>query len=247
MTITDLSRHSGIIAFRERETKIIRSHHLHIHTIDTEKFQSNIEILNNTLKFLKQNNTMTEFNDVLDARITSLLESFYRLKPLKRSKRGILNPLGSIIKTITGNLDDDDLKDITHNLDLTKDKMNELIMNNERQIRINKEFENRINLVIDKINDQQSKIMKQLSKLGEQDHNSRNFQTRQLIHDTLFNIELLDRKIRDIFESIQFAKIGILSKAILNPKETQFALEILEYQNITINHIDQVYEFLIGA
>lgn len=244
MTITDLSNHPGIIAFKERETKIIKSYHLHIHKVDVEKFQSNIRILNQTLKILKQNNTMTEYNDISDVRMTSLLESFFRLKPIKRSKRGILNPLGSIIKSITGNLDDNDMKDIKRSFDQTENKINELVKNNERQIEINKDFENRINLIIENINKQQSKILKQLAKLDDNDIDNKNLYIKQHFHTTLFNIELLERKIRDIFESIQFAKIGILSKAILNPKETDFALEKLENQNVTINSIDEIYEYL---
>lgn len=203
-------------------------------------------MLNHTLKLLKKDNSSTEYNDVLDARMTSLLESFYKLKPINRTKRGILNPIGTIIKSITGNLDENDLNDIHKTFDQTENKINELIKNNERQIEINRKFENKMNIIIDRINNQQSKILKLLTKLGDETTNTnyKDLLIRQHIHDTLFNIELLDRKLRDIFESIQFARIGILSKTILNPNETNFALEKLESQNITIKAIDQVYEFL---
>lgn len=90
VTITDLNRHSSIIAFREKETKIINAYHLHIHQIDTEKFQSNFEWLNHTLKLLKQHDTTKEFSDVLDVRMSSLSDIFSRLKPIKHSKRGVL-------------------------------------------------------------------------------------------------------------------------------------------------------------
>lgn len=40
--------------------------------------------------------------------IQTIHDKFQQLIPSQRSKRGILNPLGSVIKVITGNLDHDD-------------------------------------------------------------------------------------------------------------------------------------------
>lgn len=67
---------------------------------------------------------------------------------------------------------------------------------------------------------------------------------KEIIHDLLFNIELLDDQLRDIFELVQLSRIGVLSKAILNSNETKFVLDRLEEQNILINNTDQIYEFL---
>lgn len=242
--ITDLERNTGIIAFKENQAKILKTHHLHLHTVDLEKFQSSFENLKHTLKILKTYDTTKQFHDILEARMNSLSEILNRIKPIKRTRRGIFNPLGTFIKSITGNLDDNDLNEIRQAIDETNQKANSLIKNNERQIEINKEFENRMNEIINRMNEQQTRIIKKLSEIENEEINSREFHIRQNLHATLFNMETLENQLKDIFDAVQFSKLGILSKAILSPNETIFALKELEKSNIPINHVDQIYEFL---
>lgn len=81
---------------------------------------------------------------------------------MKRTRRGIFNPLGTFIKSTTGNLD---LNEIRKTIDATNQKSNSLIKNNERQIDINKEFENRMNKIVNRMNKQQTKIIMKLSEI----------------------------------------------------------------------------------
>lgn len=120
ITITDLSRHEGLLAFKEREAKVINSEHFHLHIVDLEKFESSFANLQYMTHILEKQNTTKRFNRLLDIRIKRLSDKYFRLKPLHRQKRGLLNPLGTFIKSITGNLDDTDLQLIKQTMDDSK-------------------------------------------------------------------------------------------------------------------------------
>lgn len=125
-------------------------------------------------------------------------------------------------------------------------KTNMLIENNQRQIRVNDEFQLKINEVVKHVNDEQVKILKRISGIVRNlNWNSENRNTlKGIVHDLIFNMDFLNNQLKDIFESIQLARIGILPKAILSNTETKFAIEKLEEQNVTISNSDQIYEFI---
>ena len=244
VTLTDLTRHPGLMAFKERETKIIKSHHIHLHTIQLETFQSCFDNLRYTLKSLENNDDAKEFQEVLKIRMQGLLESFHKIQPITRPKRGLLNPLGSIIKSITGNMDYVDFVDIHKKLNEYETKTNEVIQGNEQQIRINNDLESKINAIVNHLNDQQVQIMREIAALKNRIPTDKNILFRQIFHKLLFNIDILERQLVDIFESIQMSKLGVLPRAILSQNETLHVLELLENQEIHITNFDQIYEYL---
>lgn len=244
ISLTDLTRHPGLMAFKERESKIIQSYHLHLHIVQLERFQSCLDAMRYTSRSLDQNNSTKEFQEILNLRMQRILESFYRLKPFKRHRRGLFNPLGTVIKSITGNLDNNDIEDIQKILSETQEKTNNLISNNERQISINTELQNKINSVIEHVNVQQIQVLKEIMNLRNQINQQASLIFRQVFHKLLFNLDVLEKQLNDIFESVQMSRVGILPKAILSENETNFILEILENQDVDIITIDQIYEYL---
>lgn len=244
--LTDLTRHPGLIAFEERETKVIKSYHLHLHVIQLEIFQSCFENLNYTLKSLGHSDDADEFREILQMRMNGLLESFRRIQPTKghRHRRGIFNPLGTIIKSISGNLDNDDLQDIHKILGDYRTKTDELIRTNERQIQINDDYQTKINSIVKHINTQQIQFMKEISAIKNQIPTNKNILFSQLFYKLLFNIDMLEKQARDIFESVQMSRIGILPKAILSQNETFYISKLLEDQEVEISNFDQVFEYL---
>ncbi|XP_055542342.1 uncharacterized protein LOC129728013 [Wyeomyia smithii] len=244
VTITDLSRHEGIIAFSEREAKIITSQHFHLHIVDLEKFESSFTTLKYTIHQFERHNFTEPYRKMLDIRTKQISDNYNQLKPIRRQKRGILNPLGTFIKSITGNLNDNDLQLIRQAIKNSKIKTNSLTDNDNRQIRINQQFETKINDLIQHDNENQIEVLRRISNIVNNANAMYENHLKGIVHDIFLNLDLLNNQLRDIFEIIQLSRIGILSRAILNDNETEFILEKLEKQNIPINNIDQIYEFL---
>lgn len=244
VTITDVSRHDGFIAFSEKEAKIIISQHFHVHIVDLEKFESSFQNLQYTLHQIERHNTTQPFFKMLNIRMERLSDNFYRLKPVHRQKRGLLNPLGTFIKSLTGNLDDNDLLLIRQSMENSRTKTNFLINENNRQIRINQQFEAKVNDLIKHVNEHQMEILRKISRMNSNSNVQNENYLKGIVHDILFNIQLLNNQLKDIFEVVQLSRLGIVSKAILNYNETKSILTTLEDQNISISSTDQIYEFL---
>lgn len=244
ITITDLSRHEGIIAFGEREAKIIESQHFHLHVVDLEKFETSFTNLKYTLHQFERQNMTKPYHKTLDIRMQQLYDNYYRLKPIHRRKRGLFNPLGSFIKSVTGNLDDHDLQLIKETIEVSRVKTNSIIDNSNKQITINKNFETKINDIVKHVNEHQIEILRKISKIIDKVNDPADNHLKGIVHELFFNIDMLNNQLRDIFEIVQLSKLGILSKAILNNDETKFILKFLEQQNISVSNIDQIYEFL---
>ena len=161
----------------------------------------------------------------------------------RRTKRS-LNFLGSTIKMITGNLDHEDLLEIQNHIETLKNSNNALTTENNEQIKINQLFEDRINNLTKQAYIQ-SKTIDSIIKQNML-NSDRAVDWRHIlhIHSIIFNIDAVQHQLSTIFESLQLSKLGVISKAFLQPPELEFATQLLESQGISITSYDQTYEFL---
>lgn len=99
---------------------------------------------------------------MLRTKLENVKNSHRKLLPIEkiRQKRGAFNLLGSAIKVITGNLDENDLNRINNDINSLRSGNQELVKQNNIQVTINKHLEKRINNIINSVNNQQ-KIIKQ--------------------------------------------------------------------------------------
>ena len=101
------------------EVKILDHYHSVIFYINTTKLFHSYEILFHNSQELKYttliNNFIHKTQSTLDLNLKRIWEQLNKLDS-KRTKRGLINGLGSIIKFISGNLDDNDLRTINENI-----------------------------------------------------------------------------------------------------------------------------------
>lgn len=243
--ITDLNRNDGFVALQGKDTKIIQNLNLHLHTVNVEMIQGNIDLIAYALKIFCKNNLTSDFHKVLERRIIKLSENFQRLKPINhRQKRGLINALGTVIKSITGNLDNNDLFEINRRLDDSTTKTNNLIDNNNRQIIINNRLQSKLNDIVLHMNEQHTKLLKEISVQINKKHFETESFWKQRLYELLFNIQFLNQEINEIIEAVQLAKLGVVCKNILSLNELKHFHKLLTEQNVTIDSLDQVYEYL---
>lgn len=246
----DLARNPGLLTLQTGNTFIKTGRHRIYHVIDLTKYKpllDNIELAVNGLKIFPD---FTDITSILNTKLKKVEISYKRLLPIKqtRQKRGAFNLIGSAIKAITGNLDENDLVQINNDIkDLQFENQN-LIKQNNIQVTLNRHLEDRINKIIDTINKEQKVIKQQIiaarqtlliNKLINQ-----NFTAIRQAFKISFHVDLLQKHLDSIFEVIQLAKIHVISKSFLETEELQFILDRLEQQNIAILNPDQVYEYL---
>lgn len=161
-----------------------------------------------------------------------------------RSKRGLVNFLGSGIKFITGNMDYNDARKITSDIRKLKSYNQNLIIENNKQIKINQDIEDKINNITFNIQIQQQNLRLIVNKTDEmliKDSNKINF----LISFNLIsnNIDLLQYHLNSILQSINLAKLQLIPQNILSIQEIAFIYEILQNQSLEISALEEIYEY----
>lgn len=156
--IHDITNNAGALLLQKGEGRIIDGHDRLLHVIDFAQFEISLSIIERLVRDMPQNSS--QFNEIIKAKLSEIRSIYNTLNiPRVRSKRAI-ELLGSAVKFITGNLDAEDLNIINSNLEELKKNGNTYVKQNNRQIKINSKFENRLDLINKQIRDQENLIRK---------------------------------------------------------------------------------------
>lgn len=141
------------------------------------------------------NNTLY---NLLENSMISLQEK-YKLLTHQRNKRSLFDGLGTAIRYITGNLDQDDLKEIMSNMQILRNNENKITLQNTKTLSLlsfmQNKFENNTNF----INQEFLQIIKNLNKINEAT------KLQELIIKEIFNIKSLESYIDKLLNIITFS------------------------------------------
>ncbi|XP_055546186.1 uncharacterized protein LOC129730680 [Wyeomyia smithii] len=246
LEITDLNDNPSIVALKVGNTFIREGYDWLVHTFKLDTFQKILNQYDIMISQINSNVNMKDFKDILKMKFIQTSLTLQKLSPRRKTKRAI-NILGTLIKTITGNLDNDDLVTLNQKISYLHYSNKDLIMNNNEQIKINNQFQDRINNLTKVIYNEKEEI----GKLTHQFRTNKNMKVswEQLQHfqRLIFNLDVIQRQLDDISDSIVMAKVGVLSKSILQATEINYIIDKLENSGISVNSDEQVYEFLEPA
>lgn len=204
------------------KAKLFSHNHNHILSIDLIKIKN---ILDDSLIENKIGNAILNraiYDQYLHLYNTTL-GNFNKLLKSERKRRGLVNVLGSVIKSITGNMDDKDRVLLEKHISEIENKQFEIIEKMNKDITVANDNNKRYNELVDKIN-----------------HNS--LETRNLIVQTadLFKhfimIQLEINNLNDLNDFIKtlMRSISLATKGITNI-ELFTANEIIKLENSLIN------------
>lgn len=167
--IDSLENGPGLLPFQLGKTKIISHYHTFIQDINLEEIQSQVIILKTELTDITNNLTNTDFNMFkyqirhlyykLD-KISTQLDIF---RPTSRAKRGLIDPLGSIIKSITGNLDQNDAIKFENAINLLQNDNKKISSSLNNHISLFKEMSQQQTQILSKLKLNQEKMATTLS------------------------------------------------------------------------------------
>ncbi|XP_028168852.1 uncharacterized protein LOC114363877 [Ostrinia furnacalis] len=159
------------------------------------------------------------------------LEKYRQLVPQQRYKRGLINPLGSLIKLITGNLDHDDA--------LKYDKLTSQLSNNQVIISkkitlVSKMFDSFIN-ISEQINnnsiiiDERLKRVESLLQNITSTQNDWTFSTYILGVYNIFisSFRTIFIRLSEIETALALSRVSILHQAIVNSTELLYHLKLI--------------------
>lgn len=229
--------------------RTVRTYSNLVHIVKLDSYEETIERIATTIRTFKNSNELKDSIEVTKLKLLNLQQKLRTLKPIVRNKRGLINGLGSIIKTITGNMDAQDADKLNkeiENLAKNQGKMNSEI---NRQTVLNNKMIERFENITNHINTQQESITSYLISYQEQTRNSirinrditNHIQYLNLIN---YNIDLLTNHLINLAEAIVLARLNIISKQILNHDEIVEIYNNLRGQSVEIASSEEIYTLL---
>lgn len=190
--------------------------YFYIHHFNLESFKRNLQDLKLQFKQIKEN----QFSKLILDKFDEIDLNLKNLLPMKRRKRW--NTLGTIWKFIAGNPDANDLK-------LINNSINNIIDNNNQQVRINREI---------------SLQMKEAVYKTKESISLFNSKSTEIYSINVFlNINFLNNKLEQISETIMLAKIGILNVKILSQGEIDILIRDLTNENLTVLNVAEALTY----
>lgn len=221
-----------------------------IHLINLDEYNEQIQVFSELSNKFEDHTLLKGVAKVCKLKTESLKNKLHILNPYKtRTKRGLINGLGSAIKFITGNLDTNDADTINRQIQNLENQVYDSTNFVEHQTGLNLQMIERFKNLTKHINSEQEIISSFTNKLSSEfSNNIRKEEDTiaqiQYANQLIYNIDLLTNHISDIIEAVTFAKLGIISKLILHPDELHEARRYLEKQNVNLISDEHLYELL---
>ena len=169
------------------------------------------------------------------------IEAYLRqlLTKNSRRKRGLLNVAGSLIKAITGNLDQEDAIKYDHILEQLEKSQENLETIVHKQVTLSKATINEFSKKISSIVKNQESLIKNIEtlKLG-QEKLANEIQLSSIIYQKLFLTESINDMLLTLVDAVTFAKLNRLHPSILN-----YEVFIKDLQNFQ-QHLNPENKFL---
>lgn len=232
-----------MIALNLGPTRLTSHYNNLIHIINVTNLEISFNSIKTTILDTKLNVTNFYNPKNLKCQLLRLEDKINNLKPLHRQKRGLIDGLGTIIKQISGNMDHNDAIEINKQIKELQD--NELLLkdNSDNQHKLNAQMIERFNNITNFINSEQAKLQTIVLAIQTYPHIEQQLFQSQFYFSLQSQLQFLSDHVDDIITSIQLAKLGIISKHILNKSELNTVRESLSKQ-LTIQNDEHLYELL---
>lgn len=234
-TYKDVANDNGMIAFKIENVRIKLGYERIIKKISLGTIEMNI---NHIEKIASSFKIRDHLHETLMRKIVIAREKVRSLQP-HRQKRGLINALGTVLKYIAGNPDQEDLQIIQQSIGTLQTRENELTNNQMKQIKINNNFQNRINNVTNTLR----KISSQISLINNTLRQDAIVEHMNLI----FSTDLLIHALEDLEEQIEFSRQNLLSKNILSLEDKEYIFQKLIRQDLKLQFIDEIFLYSSGS
>lgn len=249
MNITKLNNSTPLAKIDLGNAFIVETYKETRHIVNLTNYYDCIKQIRTTVNSLLEEDSLIDSVLILKSKLSQLETKLDSFTPLNRRKRGLINGLGTLVKTISGNMDASDAKEIDDKFNNLKDNLNIVSDNLQLQNEFNNEILIRFENVTKHINHEQiainNFITNSQNRIAKELNEEQNLlQKLQYINRIDYNIELLLNHLNDIIESLLLAKLNIIPKLILNKDEILKIKNIFQNQNLYVESDEELYSLL---
>ncbi|XP_045500652.1 uncharacterized protein LOC123698101 [Colias croceus] len=239
LQLHQIKRNPGILPLREGYAVVSNDTWRVIKVLDLKLIYDDLEFnINSYLSFRNQVHSCIDIQALGSDFITTELQTDYHMNytidkfeqliPSSRSKRGLLNPLGSVIKIITGNLDNEDAIQFENTIEKLKTKQDSII----HKMTIVTEMVGSLLNVAEISNNNFIAIQNKLNVIDSLLNDTNLHQrTNEIIHTYsafLHNFMSLYVRLSEIETAVAFSKIKLLHQSVVDTKELLLLLKNIE-------------------
>lgn len=182
-----------------------------IHKIDPDEIRNILESFeNNTALF--QNST---YEGLIKAELEAINNILHTLLP-KRTKRGLIDGIGTGLKMLFGTMDTNDRQFIEQHLELIETNGHEMIDRINRQVHINEYFNNSLRAMKQVIESDREKLK---AVIGEIQGLDTEILKEEVAVRQLLKLQVLHQKVIQIQQNVIAARLGFINPGILSKEE----------------------------
>lgn len=244
-----MTQNLGILPINLGPAKLQRAEHTLVHYFILTPLYEQFVNLNNKYDSLKQeyannNNYSKELNNY--EKIVKFLKSSitYKVENIRisntnknRIRKGLINGIGSIIKGITGNLDNNDGDRIYKILDHLRTNENNIIAQLQMQYSVSHSLIQNFNNTLKDIQHNEDTLKLKILELSELSRGSTErediLSVVNIYHQLIILYNAILNTFQDIENSITFCKLGVVHPSIIRSKELFHELQkiYVHYKN----------------
>lgn len=225
--------HLGPASIQEYTHKIIHYYDIslvirHLNTLNRQADQLQTKIQNHTYypaEFDNYLNLLMNTRNNIDA-------TLYEILPKTKKKRGLINGLGSVFKSITGNLDYEDGQHFEQAIKNLEQNQQTLDDNINKQFSLSSEIINTFNQTISKLYRNEvtveSKLLEVEEILKEQVNVFNIHHIAEIFNQLQFMYQAIEKILDNLLTAITFSKLKILHPSILSTNELYNSLTKLK-------------------
>lgn len=167
---------------------------------------------------------LQNFDSALKYQLNIVKQKFQTIHPYHRRKRGLFNFLGTTIKAISGNLDEEDAKRYNQAISALEKNQKNIISNLNQHMSINTKLIDNFNETTTLIAHNQEAISEQLTKIHSKlDQYIFTFnhymEIRNILDQLSVSLQLILQILTDLENAITFARTNILHNSVVKPED----------------------------
>lgn len=260
LTIDSLDTNPGLLPIHLGQAKLKDSTHEFIHYFDLQPIKNQINTIIDQYNAIEVSikedlcfpfmYSLSNFKEHILFQINLAKQKFLSVYPFEniRTKRALINALGSVVKFISGNLDQEDAKHYDEAIDQLQINQDKIINTFNKQISLNIKLLDNYNETLNLIQHNQDVILQRINDV-QQEISKQNFEfsqyqkVRDVLDQISDNLNSLILFLTDLENAITFSKLGTLHRSILNIDEMKIIINKLQNlyhseQLMYINDID---------
>jgi hypothetical protein len=209
--------------------KIQAGSHDFIHRCDLSPIAEEITAVRTQFTNLKRiiNDTHLHKSDLrnyergLEYQLNAVARKFQTICPLSRTKRGLINGLGSIIKIITGNLDNKDAERYNNAISTLQENERTIVKTVDQHLSLTSKILKNYDATIQKLSYNQQIIESETNKISTQQKNfeltvAQMFGAKNIIDQLKLVLDTILHLLTDLEVAITFARVNTLYKGLLD-------------------------------